>query len=165
MNLMRQLLNKFNSLEKREQNILLAGLFMIVFYLVYGVLYTGMVNERDRYARQNIADTKTLGWMKETAETINGIRGTSGISGGSAVSGKSLSQISEMAAKRSDVRISRFQPKDETEAQLWLDDVEFDKLVVFLSGLELDYSLSIQDLSVNAANAPGVVNARLKFSR
>ncbi len=154
----------FNHLEKREQYILVAGVIAVVFYLVYGVLYTGLANERDQYIKRNAADTKTLGWMNETVQSIRRLRGSGG--GGSAgLSNKSLSQLSEMGAKRSDVRIGRFQPKGELEAQVWFDDVEFDKLIDYVARLELDYQLSIEDLSVNASNTPGIVNARLKFSK
>lgn len=155
----------FSNLEKREQNIVIVGILAVVFYIVYGVLYSGLVAERDRYLRLNAADGKTLGWMKETAETIKGIRDASGVAGMGGLQEKSLSQLSELVARGTDIRITRFQPKDENEAQLWLDDVEFDKLIEFLSRLEVDYGLVIVDLSVNTANAPGMVNARLKFSR
>jgi len=155
----------FNQLEKREQYILVTGVVAVVVYLFYGVLYTGVVNDRDTYTKRNVSDTKTLAWMTDTVQTIGKLRGTSGVSGDARLRSKSLSQLSEMGAKRSGIRIGRFQPKGETEAQVWFDDVEFDKLLDFLARLELDYGLSIVDLSVNNSNAPGLVNARLKFSK
>ena len=155
----------FNQLEKREQTILVVGFIVVVFYLVYGVFYTGLTTDRDKYIKRNAADIKTLGWMNEAVQTIKTSRGVSGAAGSARLRNKSLSQLSELGAKRADIRIGRFQPKGEAEAQVWFDDVEFDKLIDYMARLELDYSLYIEDISVNSANAPGMVNARLKFSK
>lgn len=152
----------FNHLEKRKQYLLVVGLVVVVFYLVYGVFYSGLINSRDDLIKRNIADTKTLIWMNETVQAIKSLRGSTG---GVGLSDKSLSQLSELGAKRADVRIGRFQPKGDTEAQVWFDDVEFDKLVNYLACLELDYGLTIDELSINSSNTPGMVNVRLKFSK
>lgn len=153
----------FGKLEKREQNILLVGIIFVVFYLFYGVLYSGIAEDRDKYLKRNTADSETLAWMNDAVQNIKRMKGSSGR--GSNLAGKSLSQLSELGAKRSGIRIGRFQPKDETEAQLWFDDVEFDQLLDFLARLETDYGLTIDDLSVNTGNESGIVNARLKFSK
>ena len=154
----------FNQLEKREQTILVVGFIVVVFYLVYGVFYTGLTADRDSYIKRNAADTQTLAWMNEAVQTIKSSGGGAS-AGGAGLGDKSLSQLSELGAKRSGVRVGRFQPKGETEAQIWFDDVEFDKLIDYMARLELDYALSIEELSVTSANASGMVNARLKFSR
>jgi type II secretory pathway component PulM len=160
-----KLRNWFNHLPRREQNFLLAGFIALLFYLVYGVFYSGLVDGRDRLRKQNAADMQTLAWMKEASATIRSLRGASGVGGIAGGEGKTLSQLSEMAARRADLRITRFQPKEDVEAQVWLDNAEFDKLVVFISGLEMEYGLSIHEVTINASGGPGLVNVRLKFGR
>ena len=155
----------FNALEKREQMILIIGAVFVVFYLLYGVVYQGVVNQRQLLLKQNAAAEEKLQWVQQASQQIVALRKTSGAGGTSVMSGKSLSQISELAAKRSGLRITRFQPKDDNEAQVWLDRVEFSALIDFLVRLELDYGIELDDLSVNTANSPGLVNARLRFER
>ena len=159
MNIVQQ---KFNSLEKREQYILLLGAAFVIFYLVYGVFYSSLITEKDKYKKRVESTEETLVWMSEAVQTIKTLKKSSGTSSNS-FTGKSLSQLSEFAAKKSGVRISRFQPKGDSEAQVWFDRVEFDKLVDFLARLEVDYGVVIDTLSVTSANSPGLVNARLKF--
>lgn len=153
----------FNNLQKREQWIVLAGAVLVVFYLIYGVFYRGLAAEHHRYQQLVERNQATLNWMQGAVATLQQAKRSGGVSSNAA--GKSLSQLSELAAKRAQVRISRFQPSGDDEAQVWLDKVEFDQLLDFLLRLEQDYSLVVDNLSVNTANSPGVVNARLKFTR
>ncbi len=67
MNIIKQ---KFNALEKREQYILLVGAAFVVFYLLYGVLYSGLAAEKDKYRKRVVNTEETLIWMGETVQTI-----------------------------------------------------------------------------------------------
>ena len=154
----------YDNLEKREQVILIIGVFFVLFYVGYGVLYLGLVEGRDRYKQQVIGGEETLAWVNSTVQEIQSAR-SNGSSFSSAMSDKSLSQISELAAKKSQIKISRFQPKSDIEAQLWLDKASFNQMIDFLSRLELDYGMSVKSLSVTSANSSGIVNARLKFGK
>jgi general secretion pathway protein M len=152
----------FKGLEKREQYILLVGIVAVVFYLLYGVMYRGLVNARDRYEQQNITQQETLVWMQGAVQTIQALERTGSKMD---VSEKSLAELAEEAAKAAEVRIGRFQPKDDNEAQVWLEQEKFNNVLTFLGRLELDYGLSLEDVSITSANTPGIVNLRLKFSK
>ena len=154
----------FNNLEKREQIILIGGLVAVVFLAVCS-FYLNLSDERDRYLKRTENGEETLLWMKQSVASIKAAKGVGGASASGEFANKSLSQLSELAAKRSELRFSRFQPKGNTEAQVWFDKVSFSKLLDFLTRLELDYGVSVETMSVNAANGPGLVNARIKFSK
>lgn len=152
----------YRNLEKREQYMLMIGAIAIVFYVLYGVMYQGLVSARDESQKQNVEQQQTLEWMKGTVQTIGLLRR----SGGTAdVANKSLSSLAEESAKIAQVRIARFQPNDDTEAQVWLEKEDFSNVLVFLTQLEIDYGLLLEDVAISSANTPGIVNLRLKFAR
>lgn len=152
----------FRGLEKREQYILLAGMAAVIFYILYGLMYRGMVDARDNYQEQIARQQETLAWMKDAVQTIQSLK-RSGTASDAA--GKSLAQISEEAAKAEKLRIGRFQPKDDNEAQVWLEQEDFNNVLAFLVRLEVDYGVMLDDIAITSANRPGIVNVRLKFTK
>lgn len=152
----------FRGLEKREQYMLMAGVVAVVFYLLYGVMYRGLVESRDRFEKQNVEQKETLEWMRGAVQTLEMLRRSSAAMD---TSGKSLAQLAEESATYAQLRIARFQPKDETEAQVWLEREDFNNVLVFLARMEVDYGVSLEDVAISSANTPGLVNLRLKFSR
>lgn len=152
----------FNNLEKREQ-IALIGCVVVVLVLSLWSFYMDLHDQRAMYSKRNQKSESTLVWMKQAVATIKSSGGSTRT--GSEFANKSLSQLSELAAKRSQLRFSRFQPKGDNEAQVWFDKVEFSRLLDFLARLELDYGVHVETMSINSANMPGIVNARIKFSK
>ncbi|NRB40360.1 MAG: type II secretion system protein M [Pseudomonadales bacterium] len=152
----------FHNLEKREQFALI-GCVVVVVIVSFWSFYMDLHDQREMYNKRNQKAESTLIWLQQAVSTIQSNRGSGGSS--SAFANKSLSQLSELAAKRSNLRFSRFQPKGDNEAQVWFDKVEFSQLLDFLARLELDYSVHVETMSINSANAPGIVNARIKFSK
>ena len=152
----------FNQLAKREQIIVMIAAALIVVYLLYGVLYLNLVKSRDQYANRVNAAESTLSWMTTAVKTIKAGRQAGAAT---AVTDQSLSQLAETAAKGAGIRLTRFQPKDEHEAQAWFDRVDFTLLLDFLNRLEIGNGVLIEELSINSANTPGIVNVRIKFSK
>ena len=99
--------------------------------------------------RSNVQQLKALKQSTATSDTA----------------GMSLAQLAENAAKKSATRIARFQPKDDTEAQVWLEREEFNNIVSFLYTLEVENGLVLEDVAITSANAPGLVNLRLQFAK
>ncbi len=153
----------FNALEKREQIILIGGAIFTVLCLIF-YFYSELGDETKLYKARMKASAETLNWMESTVGTIK----KSGSSGGNvdaSFANMSMAQLSEKAAQRSKIRLTRFQPNGNDEAQVWFDRVPFNGVLDFVARVELDYGMSVDTLAVNSANTPGIVNARLKFSR
>ena len=151
----------FKSLSQRDQWLLVFIVALLTVVLLYGVLYRGLVKSHDLYKRQNVAAEETLGWMTTTVAKINGSRQTQG--GSSSDGDKSLAQIAEVSAKQANITFNRFQPKGDTEAQLWFEQVTFNALLDFLARIEIDHGLNVASLSINVSNQPGLVNARIEI--
>jgi|SRR5690554_3520222 len=153
----------FNSLAKKEQALLLFLAAVLTLYLFFILAYKPLVEQRDRYQTLNATNEQTLLWMHQAVAEIDSLR--RGGNTTAAGSNRSLSQLAEMAAGRANIRISRFAPSGDNEAQIWFERIEFEKLLESLSALELDYAVHIESIAINAVNSPGLVNARLKVTR
>ena len=153
----------FNRLARKEQALLLFLAAVLVLYLSYMLAYKPLVEQRDRYQQGNANDEQTLLWMQTAVAEIDSLR--RGGKTAAAGSNRSLAQLAEMAASRANIRISRFAPSSDNEAQIWFERVEFERLLDSLSALELDYAVHIESIAINAVNSPGLVNARLKVTR
>lgn len=153
----------FNSLAKKEQAMLLLLAAVLVVYIFYMLAYKPLAEERDRYQQLNANSEQTLAWMQDAVAEINSLRRSGNTT--AAGSNRSLSQLAEMAAGRANIRISRFAPSGDNEAQIWFERIEFEKLLDSISALELDYAVRIESIAINAVNSPGLVNARLKVTR
>ncbi len=152
---------KIEALDKRDQIMLGVLVVALVLYILVGQLFLGIMDERDRLAKRVDANNRLLTWMESAVDEI---QQSSGGRSSSTNSRQSLSQLAQAAAKRSNMTMSRFQPKGE-EAQVWLEKVDFADVLSFLSVLEEQYGVQVLNVSINSANQPGMVNCRVKFKK
>lgn len=160
---MMELKQWFFGLPKREQYLLMFAAAVLSVYLVYILGYKKLQVEKERYQRMNQSSEQTLSYLRDAVAEIETLRRSG--SAPSDASNRSLAQIAEQAAGRAGLRINRFAPSGDNEAQVWFERVEFDKFLNCLSALELDYGVNVDNLAVNAVNAPGIVNVRFKITR
>jgi len=156
-----ELKEKFAALDKRDQIMLGVLALALALYILVGQLWLGIMDSRDLMAKRVAANDKLITWMQGSVNEIMSLKG-----GGSASAADrlSLSQLAQQAAKKSNLRMSRFQPKGD-EGQVWLDKVPFSDVLSFLVTLEQQYGVTVLSSSINTANQAGLVNARIKFQK
>lgn len=151
----------FNSLARREQWISLIGLLLVLFFILYTLIWSPLISENQRLQKSNIRLQSDAVWIKQTVDEIQSLR-RSGLGGDNS---RSLNQLLDQAAAAKGIRISRFQPAANQEAQVWLERIEFNKLMAFLDQLENAYGVTVRTLSVSSANSPGLITARLRLKK
>jgi len=161
---MNELKARFDELPLRQQWLLMAAAALVVLYIAVGLIYRPLVAKRDLLAQQNAGAERTLQWMRGAIAEIKSLHGAGAASAVSS-SGMTLSQLVETSAARHSIRVSRFQPSGDDEAQVWLDKVPFDATVMLLDQLENQYGLDMLSVAINGAGAPGMVNVRLRFRK
>lgn len=152
----------FNSLPKREQILLIVASVLIFFFIIVNGIYKPVLDKKQRLLSANEATVKDIAWAKQTGDKIRQLRGLST----TPKSGRmSLSQMADQAAARHQLRIARFQPSGNNEAQIWLEKVEYKKVLAWLDQLESDYGLTIKTAAINSANVSGFVTARIRIKK
>lgn len=150
----------FARLPKKDQRMLFIGAIALV---IYAFVYL-FLEIHDAHGRKNFqlnAAEQTLATIEQTAQNIQQYRSQ----GGKPVINASLANMAEASAKKSGFRLTRFQPDGSNNAQVWIDRVEFNKVLEFVSILELTYGAQVLNMTVNNAGDAGIVKARIKFSR
>lgn len=60
---------------------------------------------------------------------------------------------------------ARLQPEGDAEVKVWLEDINFDGLLRWITELETRYGVSVKTVDIDRESAPGLVNARLSLVR
>ncbi|NRA41238.1 MAG: type II secretion system protein M [Pseudomonadales bacterium] len=158
--MMDALRQKFLALEKRDQSMLIVLMVALVAYVLVGLIWLGLLDSKQQLENRVSANQQLIGSMQTTVSQIRQLQGNNP----STANTRSLSQLAQQAAKKAELKMSRFQPKGD-EAQVWLDKVPFDRLLVFMSTIEQQYAVTVLSVSMNSANQAGLVNARIKFTK
>ena len=154
----------FNALPRRQQWFVVVGVIVVFFYLLYIALWAPLSGSIDKLGMQNQRATNDLHELRESAAKVKQLRGL----GRSAViqgSDMSLSQMVDTAVARHRIKMNRFQPSGQNEAQLWFDNVDFNRMLAYLDQMENGYGVVIKNIAVNAGNSEGLVTVRLRVAK
>jgi len=67
-------------------------------------------------------------------------------------------------AKRNGVLLKRFEPSGDNKLKVWLDNASFDKVVTWLTIMKQTLNITVEQISIEKDEAPGLVSARLTLS-
>ena len=67
-------------------------------------------------------------------------------------------------AKRNGVLLKRFEPSGDNKLKVWLDNASFDKVVSWLATMKQTLNITVEQISIEKDEAPGLVSARLTLS-
>lgn len=152
----------FNNLPRREQVLLIVAAVLIALFVIVNGVYKPILDKKQRLENANAAMAKDIAWANQTGDEIRQLRGQSNAPRGGRMS---LSQMADQAAERHQLRVARFQPSGNSEAQIWLEKVEYNKVLAWLDQLESDYGLTIKAAAINSANVSGFVTARIRIKK
>lgn len=145
----------------RDRRVLLVG----GGFLLLVVLWLGAVKPFLKHLATARGQVETqrelLAYMRGSAAQVLALRGQGGGGGGSLPAGASLAQVVNQAAGEAGLSLSRWQPEGEDKLQLWLDDADFDALVIWLGRLQNQYGVAVDSININQGEAPGRVKVRL----
>ncbi len=151
----------FNELERREQWIVIVGAATVLLYVLYSSVLAPINDKIGTLQLRNKGAAETLQAIQQGAQEIKALRGASNGSG----RGVNLSKMVDQSAAKFNIRVSRFQPSGNNEAQVWLEKVDFNQLIAWLDQMENGYGVAVSNVSMNSANNPGTVNARVRFRK
>ncbi len=150
----------FTQQSERDQKILKFGslsLLVIVFYLL---ILQPLTQGRVQLRKQVETAQQDLIYIKQGAARI--------ANSGSASSGtnaQSTNQVVNSTARKHGITVTRMSPKkDNTQLGLWLDEVEFSKLLTWVDEIQ-NKGLSIESIDINQSSNLGLVKATLTVSR
>lgn len=151
----------FNGLPRRQQWLVVVGGVLVLAFLANNVMWKPQIKRQQSLQANNQRATETIAFMEQGVKQVKRLKRGAGRSSGRL----SLSKMVDQAAARQGLRVSRFQPGKDNDAQIWLEKVEFNKVLAMLDQIETQYGLTVEKASINSAKTPGRVSARVRLKK
>lgn len=153
----------WRGLSAREQRLLAVGGSVLLVGLFYWLVWQPLGNRIEGRERQVKSQQQTLIWLKEKGEQVLAAQAGSGRN---IDLGGTLDGVVNRTAFNHKIKIARLQPQGQ-ELQVWIDQVAFDDLLMWLAELTDKYGVRVQVIEVAREQLPaGMVKVRrLQVSR
>ena len=154
---MKALLEWYRGREPREQRILLAGAVVVPLLLVLFALLS--LQQRVAAADARVTQKRQdLVWLQAVVPQLQTQRQRFG---GAGRRNESLVVTADRVARESGLGLSSTEPGGNGSLRVRADKASFDALALWLGQLTQRYGVVVENASVDATDADGVVNANL----
>lgn len=122
--------------------------------VVFAVLLpaTSYMDDALQHYRQALRDNR---WMEVNRDAVG--RGQAA----NREPGQSLFGLANATSKGFQISFKRYEPVGDNALSLWMENVSFNNLVLWLERLDKRYGVSVKDISVERLDTEGLVNVRL----
>jgi general secretion pathway protein M len=155
----------FDSLDDREQKIVLAAATVVVLAVLYLAIWVPLNNGHKRMSA-------AVGTWQSSLEMLQPLKGRINSGGNSQISPQNLNQPlvvvvdSTLRVRNLNTALKRSQPTG-NNIRVEFENVAFDDLMVWLGDLSAQYALQVQSgsFSMTGAENQGRVNAQMTLGR
>ena len=146
--------NWYTALSERDRTIVkaLSVLFIIAIFISW--VWQPMVKANTSADSRLASELKFHTFMKENAHKVSSGNVPSGGKQGSI-----LGTVNQLA-KVKGLALKRFEPEGSSGLRVWLDKVEFNKVIDWLELLEAEKGIAVEQISIDKVNS-GIVNLRV----
>jgi general secretion pathway protein M len=138
----------WQSLQKREQQLVLGAAVTLAIAAFYWLLWAPLHLSYQTQQQQ----------LQQVSQQLLQVSSFPVVSPQTKVQG-SLTDIISSSARNHKIQVSRMQPQND-QMQVMLNDISFDQLVTWLHELQYQHHVSIVQLDLAVADAPGMVRVR-----
>ena len=151
-------LDRFGQLEPRDRFAAKSlAVFLAILVCFFGI-WEPMQSFADDARVNRDRNRDLLAWMMYTRAQASQSGSTTARRG---PSGQTLLTRVSRTAQQHQIKPNRLQPEGEGNVSVWFDGVAFDSLIRWLQELERREGISVQQISLDRQDRPGLVNARI----
>jgi general secretion pathway protein M len=152
---------RFEELAPRERRLVYVAGGFVAVAAVYFIFVMPLQAYSSRAAGRVAQKTADLAWMQQAAPQVM----AASAAGGSG-SGESLVVLVDRTAREAGLgaAVRDQSPNGDNGLRLRLEGAPFDVLVAWLANLQQQYGVTVDSANVDAATAPGLVNASLTLA-
>lgn len=150
----------FKAQTSRDQIAIVALAIAVVIYVLVGWIYQPLQAKQAQLTQANDVAAEDLRWMLGAAAKVKAAPAKQA----SSSSGGSLSQVIDASVRRAGLKMKRFQPSGDKQAQVWLENVPYSAAMTWLNELEVERGYRIDSASITAASQSGTVNVRIRVA-
>jgi general secretion pathway protein M len=151
-------------LAPRERNLVYLAAGLLAVAVVYFALVLPLTTASARRAARIEQKTADLAWMRQVAPQV--MAATAAAGGGAAGSEESLVVLVDRSGREAGLgsAIRDQSPSGDLGLRLRLESASFDVLVAWLASLQQQYGVRVDAATIDAAGAPGLVNASITLA-
>ena len=150
----------FRAQTSRDQVAIVALAIAVVVYVLVGWIYQPLQAKQAQLTQANDVAAEDLRWMLSAAAKVKATPAKAVKASGSG----SLSQVIDASVRRAGLKMKRFQPSGDKQAQVWLENVPYAAAMTWLNELEVERGYRIDSASITAASQSGTVNVRIRVA-
>lgn len=152
-----QLSARYENLENRDRMaIKLLLLFILLVIIIFGMILPAG-NYKAKSEARYTNSLESLTWMQGNKTLVDNVSRQRS----ERDSGQSLLGIANKTSKGFSLSFKRYQPVGESGLSLWLDNVSFNNVMLWLERLDKRHGISVDEISVDRDEKNGLVNVRL----
>jgi general secretion pathway protein M len=152
---------RFEELAPRERRLVYLAGGLVAVAAIYFIIVMPIQAYSSRAASRVAQKAADLAWMQQAAPQVMAAAATGG--GGS---GESLVVLVDRTAREAGLgaAVRDQSPNGDNGLRLRLEGAQFDVLMAWLVNLQQQYGVTVDSANVDAATAPGLVNASLTLA-
>ena len=150
-------LDKFNALESRERLLLM----LLVVFVGALVLYLAVWAPINSYYESTLLKRDTqfslIQYMRASEKQARAAAGTKV----ARATGQPLITEVSNSARQLGITLNRIQPEGDSAVSIWIDNVSFNDFIDWIERLNDRQGISVEQISIDRQDAPGLVNTRV----
>lgn len=152
----------FLGLAPRERLIVAGGAAILLVLVLWLAVWEPLVQRTAQLEQSVAVQEETLAWMRQAAGEIEQLR-RSGGPAAAGLQGRSLLAAVDQATRAAGLNsgLKRIEPEGQNRVRVQFEGVAFDDFMRWLNGLQGQYGVFTQSITVEREEAPGRVNIRL----
>lgn len=147
----------------RDRRILAIGGLFVVVAVFYSFLWEPLQARNAKYHQQIQEQRQLLQWMQERGAEAKRLMTRSPTPGAKPKREGSLLSLVDRLAKKAGLGdgLKRVEPVGKTGVRVWIEDVEFSRLINWLNTLSSQHGAEADNAVIDRGDMPGRVNARI----
>jgi len=158
-----EILQRYNDLSPRDRLLLWVGAVIILLYGGYQIIFLPLAGESVLLEQKIKSQQQTYHYLQQISTEVVALR-QSGVSATPEAEDLSPMTVIDSSSQQLEIKpaIKRLLPEGADKVTIWLENLAFDKLIVWLAILETKHQLKVIQIDVDRqADAEGLVNAKV----
>ena len=152
----------FNSLQSRERNLIISAGVILGIIMLYSLMWSPFVQSLQQLRMGVETAEDNLVWMKQAEQEVRQSKIGRGTRKPQSLQGRSLLGVVDQTRAKSQIPdAKRIEEEGKNGVRVTIENVPFDKLILWFGILQRQYGIEVADLIVDKQENEGLVNVRL----
>ena len=143
-------------LPRDQLSLTILAIFLLVLFVIFGLISPAS-NYMSSAEKKHQRSLEKLSWMQTNKVGVVQLLKQRT----QRDPGQSLLGIANSSSKTFQISFKRYEPVGDNGLSLWMENISFNRMVLWLERLDKRYGISVTEISVDRQEQQGLVNVRL----